>query len=102
MYRAAIRSILSELYRQEKIIGLAKPTLEAPKTKVMAKIIKDAGLDSVLIILDEMDTNIYLSARNIPHVEVVTVKEINPVVLLRSDKVAITPEALSSIEAWVK
>ena len=64
----------------------------------MAKIIKDAGLDSVLIILDEMDTNIYLSARNIPHVEVVTVKEINPVVLLRSDKVAITPEALSLIE----
>ena len=102
MYRAAIRSILSELYRQERIIGLAKPTLEAPKTKVMAKIIKDAGLDSVLIILDEMDTNIYLSARNIPHVEVVTVKEINPVVLLRSDKVAITPEALSLIEAWVK
>ena len=49
-----------------------------------------------------MDTNIYLSARNIPHVEVVTVKEINPVVLLRSDKVAITPEALSLIEAWVK
>jgi large subunit ribosomal protein L4 len=102
MYRAAIRSILSELYRQERIIGLAKPSLEAPKTKVMAKIIKDAGLDSVLIILDEMDTNIYLSARNIPHVEVVTVKEINPVVLLRSDKVAITPEALSLIEAWVK
>ena len=102
MYRAAVRSILSELYRQERIIGLAKPTLEAPKTKVMAKIIKDAGLDSVLIILDEMDTNIYLSARNIPHVEVVTVKEINPVVLLRSDKVAITPEALSLIEAWVK
>ena len=102
MYRAAIRSILSELYRQDRIIGLAKPTFEAPKTKVMAKIIKDAGLDSVLIILDEMDTNIYLSARNIPHVEVVTVKEINPVVLLRSDKVAITPEALSLIEAWVK
>ena len=68
----------------------------------MAKIIKDAGLESVLIILDEMDTNIYLSARNIPHVEVVTVKEINPVVLLRSNKVAITPEALSLIEAWVK
>ena len=63
---------------------------------------KRQGLDSVLIILDEMDTNIYLSARNIPHVEVVTVKEINPVVLLRSDKVAITPEALSLIEAWVK
>ena len=52
MYRAAIRSILSELYRQDRIIGLAKPTLEAPKTKVMSKIIKDAGLDSVLIILD--------------------------------------------------
>ena len=102
MYRAAIRSILSELYRQERIIGFAKPTLETPKTKAMAKIIKDAGLDNVLIVLDEMDTNIYLSARNIPHVEVVTVKEINPVVLLRSDKVAITPEALSLIEAWVK
>ena len=48
-----------------------------------------------------MDTNLYLSARNIPNVEVVTVKEINPVILLRSKKVAVTPAAFKLIEAWV-
>jgi large subunit ribosomal protein L4 len=48
-----------------------------------------------------MDTNLYLSARNIPNVDVVTVKEINPVILLRSEKVAVTPAAFKLIEAWV-
>ena len=59
------------------------------------------NLKNVLIILDEMDTNMYLSARNIPNVDIVTVKEINPVILLRSEKVAVTPAAFKLIEAWV-
>ncbi|MDO7694169.1 MAG: 50S ribosomal protein L4 [Gammaproteobacteria bacterium] len=101
MYRAAISSIFSELHRQDRLIAIEQPKLESPKTKEMCAFLKAFKLEKVLIILDEMDTNLYLSSRNIPHVEVVTVKEINPVILLRSEKVAVTPAAFKLIEAWV-
>ena len=101
MYRAAISSIFSELHRQNRLIAIEQPKLESPKTKEMCAFLKAFNLEKVLIILDEMDTNLYLSSRNIPHVEVVTVKEINPVILLRSEKVAVTPAAFKLIEAWV-
>ena len=101
MYRAAISSIFSELHRQDRLVAIEQPKLESPKTKEMCAFLKAFNLEKVLIILDEMDTNLYLSSRNIPHVEVVTVKEINPVILLRSEKVAVTPAAFRLIEAWV-
>ena len=101
MYRAAISSIFSELHRNERLVAIEQPKFETPKTKEMSGFLKQFNLEKVLIILDEMDTNLYLSARNIPHVEVVTVKEINPVILLRSEKVAVTPAAFKLIEAWV-
>ena len=101
MYRAAISSIFSELHRQDRLIAIEQPKLESPKTKEMCAFLKAFNLEKVLIILDEMDTNLFLSSRNIPHVEVVTVKEINPVILLRSEKVAVTPAAFKLIEAWV-
>mgnify|MGYP003342281330 FL=1 len=102
MYRAAIKSILSELLRQERLVAITTPKLTEPKTKLMANYLKDLQLEKALIIVDELDTNLYLSARNIPHLEVVTVKEINPVMLLRSERVAITPEAFKLIEEWMK
>ena len=101
MYRAAISSIFSELHRQDRLVAIEQPKFEAPKTKEMSGFLQQFKLENVLIILDEMDTNLYLSARNIPNVEVVTVKEINPVILLRSEKVAVTPAAFKLIEAWV-
>ena len=101
MYRAAISSIFSELHRQDRLVAIEQPKLDSPKTKEMCAFLKAFKLEKVLIILDEMDTNLYLSSRNIPHVEVVTVKEINPVILLRSEKVAVTPAAFKLIEAWV-
>ena len=101
MYRAAISSIFSELHRQDRLVAIEQPKLESPKTKEMCAFLKAFKLEKVLIILDEMDSNLYLSSRNIPHVEVVTVKEINPVILLRSEKVAVTPAAFKLIEAWV-
>ncbi len=102
MYRAAIKSILSELLRQERLVAITTPKLTEPKTKLMANYLKDLQLEKALIIVDELDTNLYLSARNIPHLEVVTVKEINPVMLLRSERVAVTPEAFKLIEEWMK
>lgn len=101
MYRAAIKSIFSELVRQNRLVAIEKPVLEKPKTKEIANYLKEFSLSKVLIIIDELDMNLYLSARNIPNVDVITVKEINPVNLIKSHKVAVTSEALKQIEEWI-
>tara|TARA_B100000676_G_C17910819_1_gene749889 strand:- start:31 stop:645 length:615 start_codon:yes stop_codon:yes gene_type:complete len=101
MYRAAIKSIFSELVRQNRLVAIEKPLLEKPKTKEIANFLKEFSLSKVLIIIEEIDMNLYLSARNIPNVDVITVKEINPVNLIKSQKVAVTSEALKQIEEWI-
>ena len=101
MYRAAIKSIFSELVRQNRLVAIEKPVLKKPKTKEIANFLKEFALSKVLIIIDELDMNLYLSARNIPNVDVITVKEINPVNLIKSHKVAVTSEALKQIEEWI-
>ena len=101
MYRAAIKSIFSELVRQNRLVAIEKPVLEKPKTKEIANFLKEFALSKVLIIIDELDMNLYLSARNIPNVDVITVKEINPVNLIKSHKVAVTSKALKQIEEWI-
>tara|TARA_B100001057_G_scaffold81239_1_gene76563 strand:- start:1404 stop:2018 length:615 start_codon:yes stop_codon:yes gene_type:complete len=101
MYRAAIKSIFSELVRQNRLVAFEKPVLEKPKTKEIANFLNEFSLSKVLIITDELDMNLYLSARNIPNVDVISVREINPVNLLKPQKVAVTSEALKQIEEWI-
>ena len=101
MYRAAIKSIFYELVRQNRLVAIEKPTLEKPKTKVFASFLNEFSLSKVLIITEEYDMNLYLSARNIPNVDVITVREINPVNLLKPNKVAVTSEAIKQIEEWI-
>ena len=101
MYRAAIRSIFSELLRQGRLVAIEKPVLEKPKTKDIANFLKEFSLSKVLIITDELDVNLYLSARNIPNVDIITVREINPVNLLKAQKVAVTEDAFKKIEEWI-
>ena len=101
MYRAAIKSIFSELVRQNRLVAFEKPVLEKPKTKEIANFLNQFSLSKVLIITDELDMNLYLSARNIPNVDVISVREINPVNLLKPQKVAVTSEALKQIEGWI-
>ena len=101
MYRAAIKSIFSELVRQNRLVAIEKPVLKKPKTKEIASFLNEFSLSKVLIIIDELDMNLYLSARNIPNVDVITVREINPVNLLKPQKVAVTGEALKQIEEWI-
>ena len=101
MYRAAIKSIFSELVRQNRLVAIEKPVLEKPKTKEIASFLNEFSLSKVLIIIDELDMNLYLSARNIPNVDVITVREINPVNLLKPQKVAVTSDALKQIEEWI-
>ena len=101
MYRAAIKSIFSELVRQNRLVAIEKPTLKKPTTKEVASFLNEFSLSKVLIITDELDMNLYLSARNIPNVDVITVREINPINLLKPQKVAVTGEALKQIEEWI-
>ena len=101
MYRAAIKSIFSELVRQNRLVAIEKPVLEKPKTKEIASFLNEFSLSKVLIITEELDINLYLSARNIPNVDVITVREINPINLLKPQKVAVTSEALKQIEDWI-
>ena len=101
MYRAAIRSIFSELLRQGRLVAIEKPVLEKPKTKDIANFLKEFSLSKVLIITDELDVNLYLSARNISNVDIITVREINPVNLLKAQKVAVTADAFKKIEEWI-
>ena len=101
MYRAAIKSIFSELVRQNRLVAIEKPVLKKPKTKEIASFLNEFSLSKVLIITDELDINLHLSARNIPNVDVITVREINPINLLKPQKVAVTSEALKQIEEWI-
>ena len=101
MYRAAIRSIFSELLRQGRLVAIEQPVLEKPKTKEINNFLNEFSLSKVLIITDELDINLYLSARNIPNVDIITVREINPVNLLKAQKVAGTADAFQKIEEWI-
>ena len=101
MYRAAIKSIFSELVRQNRLVAIEKPVLSKPKTKDIANFLNQFSLSKVLIITEELDMNLYLSARNIPNVDVITFREINPVNLLKPQKVAVTSKALKHIEEWI-
>jgi large subunit ribosomal protein L4 len=98
MYRAALRSVLSELVRQDRLVVVESIELEAPKTKLLAGKIKELGLDDVLILNEGFDETLFLAARNLPNVGVCDVASIDPVVLIRFEKVLVTLPALKLIE----
>ena len=101
MYRAAISSILSELVRQERLLVVEDITIDAPKTRQLTAKLKDLDLDKVLIITETGDENLYLSARNLPFVEITDVVGMTPVDLVAADKVLMTVGAVRSIEEWL-
>lgn len=98
MYRGAIKSILSELLRQERLVVVDKFDSAAPSTKEMAEKLGKMGVDSGLIITEAMDENLYLSARNIPKIDVIDVSGVNPLDLVRFEKILVTVDALKKIE----
>jgi large subunit ribosomal protein L4 len=102
MYRAGVCSILSQLAREERLAVVEKFTLETPKTKLLAAKLKGMGLDNVLIITDILDDNLRLSSRNLPDVEVVTVREADPLRLMRHARVLVTRGAVAKIEESLK
>ena len=98
MYRAALRSVCSELVRQDRLVITDSITMEAPKTKELAGKLKKLGLDNVLIVNEAFDEKVFLSARNLPDVGICDAAAIDPVVLMRFEKVLITLPALKLIE----
>jgi|TARA_B110000495_G_scaffold199589_1_gene213270 large subunit ribosomal protein L4 len=98
MYRAAIRSVLSELIRQDRMVVVNELVLEAPKTKLLATKLKEYNLDSVLILNEAFDEKVFLAARNLPNVGICDVASMDPVVLIRFEKILVTVPALKLIE----
>jgi large subunit ribosomal protein L4 len=98
MYRAALRSVLSELVRQDRLVIVKELELEAPKTKLLATRLKELDLDNVLILNEAFDEKVFLAARNLPNVGICDAASIDPVVLIRFEKVLITLPALKLLE----
>ena len=98
MYRGAIICILSELIRQERLVAVESFGLEEPKTKLLKSKLEDLDLKNVLLLVDDLDKNIYLAARNLTGVEVKSVNNVDPVSLIGNDKVLATFSALKALE----
>jgi large subunit ribosomal protein L4 len=101
MYRGALRSLLSELARRDLLVIVDDFKVESLKTKALLAQIKAFGSEDLLIVSDAVDANLYLAARNLPHVDVLDVEGINPAVLLAHAKVIITAGAIKKLEAWL-
>ncbi len=98
MYRAALRTIFSELVRQDRLIVVNSFTLDEPKTKGLISKLDQFGLSNVLIVTEEVDNNLYLSSRNLHKVDVRDVLGIDPVSLIGFEKVLVTVPALKKVE----
>ena len=101
MYRAGIRSIFSELARQERLLIVDDITVDAPKTKQLVAKLKELDVSKTLIVTETGDEKLYLSARNLHQVEVTDVAGLNPVNLVGFEKVVITVGAIRAIEEWL-
>ena len=102
MYRSALRSILSELVRQDRLVVVDDFLLAEPTTTMALAALNKLGVNDVLIVCDEITENLFLAARNIPHIGMADVSAVDPVLLISYDKVVVTQKALAGLEAMFK
>ena len=102
MYRAALRSMLSELLRQDRLLVTGELAVSAPKTKELKAKLNELGFVTGLIVVEEFDPNLWLSARNLPYVEVALVHQVDPVSLAAANHVVVTSAALKTLEERLK
>jgi large subunit ribosomal protein L4 len=102
MYRAGMASILSQLAREDRLRVVDQFKLDAPKTKLLAQKVKSMGFEELLVITDEVDENLLLSSRNLRNVEVMSVRNANPVALVRFPNVVLTKAAVTRLEELLK
>lgn len=98
MYRGAMRVILSELVRQQRLVVTPAIELDAPKTRLLVRKLKELTLENVLIVVEAFEEKLFLAARNLPHVDVVPATAVDPLSLARHDKVLVTVGALKLLE----
>jgi large subunit ribosomal protein L4 len=98
MYRGAIVSMLSELVRQNRLVVTDEIALEAPKTKLLASKLSSWSLSKVLIVVEALDEKLFLAARNLPHVDLIEVSQINPLSLVEHEQVLMTVGAVKLLE----
>ena len=98
MYRGALRSILSELLRQGRLVTVSEFNMDQPKTKTLVEKLKKLDTADVLIVTDTLNSNLEMAARNLPDVDVRTVSQADPVTLVRHDKVIMTQGAVKKLE----
>jgi large subunit ribosomal protein L4 len=102
MYRAGMRSIFSQLAREGRLNIVESFSVDAPKTKLLAEKVKAMGLESVLIIADKVEENLYLASRNLHKVAVVEAQHADPLSLIHFQKVLILKSAVAQIEEMLK
>jgi large subunit ribosomal protein L4 len=98
MYRGALSTMLSELARTERLLVTSEIPLEAPKTKLLVNQLKQWELSNVLIVVEALDEKLFLAARNLPHVAVLEVAQLDPLSLASYDKVLATVGAVKMLE----
>ena len=98
MYRAALRCIFSELVRQDRLVVVEDFAMESPKTKQFVAKLNELELSNALLVTEDVEQNLFLAARNVPHVDVRDVAGVDPVSLVGFDKVLVTVAALKKIE----
>lgn len=98
MYRTGMRSIVSELIRQDRLVLVDEMSVAEPKTKLMAAKMADLGITKALVITDGLDSSVYLAARNIPNLMVMDVAIVDPLSLVSQEKVVIDQAALKKLE----
>jgi large subunit ribosomal protein L4 len=98
MYRGAIKSILSELLRQDRLVAVDEFNVSAPKTKELAQKLSGLGLTNVLVVTEAPDDALYLAARNMHDVDVCSVEQVDPASLVGFDKVLMTVAAIKRLE----
>lgn len=98
MYRAGLRSMLGQLVRTDRLVVTESLAVAEARTKLLVEQLKTLGLQNALIVIEAQDDKLMLAARNLPHVEVITVADVNPVALASYDKVLMTVGAVKMIE----
>jgi len=98
-YKTAIKSILTSLLKNKRLIVVDTFKIDEPKTKEMSKVLKSLEVDDALIVVNEKQTNLDLASRNIPKVELITVEKINPVSLISHENVVIDTAGIKKIES---
>jgi len=98
-YKIAIKSILTSLLKDKRLIVIDSIEIKEPKTKEMIKVLSDLQIEDALIVVDQKENNLDLATRNIPRVELITADKINPLILIKHENVVIDAEALKKIES---